>query len=160
MKQFSGNSALCPTCNLILTLSTQRASYPTTQGSVLQDCLLPFRWPSQVQAVPCTSELQPIGWRFQISPPWVQLICQSDSQDSEKQVSYYITGLLQRDIIQQQSNGREAQGRYGASMLSGSHSLFIFMCSPTQELFTPSPLRFLQRFHYPGWLIRSLVIGV
>ena len=43
-----------------------------------------FRLQLQTQVAACASDQLAIEWRFQRPPPWVQLICQSGSQNSGK----------------------------------------------------------------------------
>ena len=142
-----------PQFNLILTLSTWRQhQIPQLRAPSYKTVPSPSDGTRKSRlSVTCASDPQAIDWRFQRSLPWVQLICQSGSQNSEKHVSQQITGLLQRDITQGQSDGRDAQGKVRSfHAFSEIHSPLISMCLPTQKLFTPSPLRFLWRLHYTG----------
>ena len=127
--------AECPIIQAWHHLRGDIASDPLSQG------LSPTR-PSP----PPTSDINPksrcqlvIDLGFQQSPPGIQLICQNDSQNSEKQ-----------------PNGRDGQGKvYGRGCLGASHQ--ISMCPPIWELWN-HPLRVLGSFHdidRTDWLIDS-----
>ena len=69
-------------------------------------------------------------------------------QNSEKHSTYQITGLLQKDVTQEQSGGRDAQGKIRGKgmelprLLQVWHSPDVSVCAPTLKLSEPSHLGF------------------
>ena len=113
--------------------------------------LLQLRMPIKTQLVLLASD-QLSG--FQRPPPWVQRICQSGTQTSEKPFTYYITGLLQKARTQEQPGTRDAQGKLGgegAELPRPLHSHCISTCLPTWKVFWPSPLGVLGDLITQSW---------
>ena len=110
---------------------------PQVKGSVLQDYPCShFRCQSQAQVVTCVSDPPAIDQGFQHPPPWVWLICQCGSQNSEKLFTYQITGLLQKDRTQEQPDGSDAQSKVQGKGHGASMSPQSMPVSPNLHVFT------------------------
>lgn len=57
---------------------------PQVGGPALPDCSPCAQTPSHVQVIVCASDPLAIDWKLQRLCPWVQLICNSGSQNPEK----------------------------------------------------------------------------
>ena len=79
-----------------------------------------FRGYSQVQVVTCASDPSEVFTTLL----WVQLIWWSGLQNLEKHFTYWIPGLLQKDVTQEQSDGRD-------TLFTICFSSSFSMCLPT-----------------------------
>lgn len=96
-KQFYGILCGCPTVQLSSDTIFPKIASDSTGEELSSTRLHPlshFIRLSQVQAVTWTSEQQAVVWKIQGPLHWIQLICWRGSQNLEKQLTYYITGLL------------------------------------------------------------------
>ena len=113
-----------------------------------------FRHHLQIQVVIHTSHWLTIKQRFLQLPPWVWLICQSASQNSEKHCTYWIIvyyGLLWKAITHKEPDERDEYSKvrereWSFHALFKCHSSQISMCSLTGSLLGSVLLGFCEGF--------------